>query len=243
MMGAMRFLALAVLACAVACVTTADPDGQSDDPEVDGGSSDKDPPDARPRPDAGNAIMPRPDGGPPPVQLDAGSEAPKGKRIFVSSTTVNGNLKAAGNGSSGLDGADKICQGLATAANLGGTWKALVSTATQSGVERMSNVGPYYRLDGEKVFETREAMRTQPLVAIDVTDGLAQIPSDGAWTGTLYGGLTLGPATDTTCNDWQSASADHIALVGILSEISASWIDYGGGGTCDDHWHLYCVEQ
>jgi hypothetical protein len=200
-------------------------------------------PDARQRPDAGNALLPPPDGGPPPVMLDAGSGPPKGKRIFLSSDTVNGNLMAAGGGTNGIDGADKFCQGLANDASLGGTWKALVSTATQSGVDRMTNAGPYYRLDDEKVFDSRDGMRTQPLAPIDVTEKFAQLPADGAWTGTLFGGLTLGPATDTTCDDWTSAAGDHLAILGETSSMTETWIDYGGGASCSDQWRVYCVEQ
>jgi len=246
----MRRLAapLLVIFATAACATTPDPSGPDDeDPPLEGGSGGgvKGVPDAHPaRPDGlGPPLTPPPDGGAPPIQLDAGSGPPKGKRIFVTSATFNGDLKTAGGGTSGIDGADKICQGLASDASLGGTWKALISTATQSGIDRMSNVGPYYRLDDEKVFETREQMRTQPLAAIDVTEKFAQLPTDGVWTGTLYGGMTVGPASDTTCMDWESASDSHLAILGDIARNDFAWLDYGGGAICSDNWRLYCVEQ
>src|SRR5262245_27534205 len=41
------------------------------------------------------------------------------KRVFVTAGSWNGNLKAAGSGSDGIDGANKLCQGAATTAGLG----------------------------------------------------------------------------------------------------------------------------
>src|SRR5947207_2454473 len=49
------------------------------------------------------------------------------KRVFVTSGTWTGDLKTHGGGTDGLDGANKLCQGAATAAALGGTWVAWLS--------------------------------------------------------------------------------------------------------------------
>jgi Protein of unknown function (DUF1554) len=232
----MRALAvLSSLLVAVACVSTQDPNAPTDDPsdeEPSEGDSKGDV-DARPgRPDGGLTVIHPADAASPPVPLDAATGPPKGKRIFVSSTTVDGNL-------GGVEGADRVCQELADAATLGGSWKALVSTSSQSGVDRMANVGPYYRLDGEKAFETREEMRGVPLVAIDVTDAFTQLPSDGVWTGMTFGGIPTGD----TCDDWHSNADGLVALLGDLAQSDDRWIDYGGGGACSDAWRLYCVEQ
>src|SRR5262245_51629174 len=71
---------------------------------------------------------------------------PVQKRVFVTAGSWNGNLKAAGAGSDGLDGANKLCQGAATTAGLGGTWVAWLSDSTHDAKDRIADVGPWYRL-------------------------------------------------------------------------------------------------
>src|ERR1051326_3970478 len=56
----------------------------------------------------------------------AGSQCVAGFRVFVSSTTYDGNL-------GGFDGAAAKCQAVATAAGLGGTWAAWISASGHSG--------------------------------------------------------------------------------------------------------------
>src|SRR5207302_1862130 len=46
------------------------------------------------------------------------------RRAFVSSLTFNGDLKTSGAGATGVAGADALCNQIATARSLGGTWKA-----------------------------------------------------------------------------------------------------------------------
>ncbi len=55
----------------------------------------------------------------------ADAKAPPGaKRVFVTAGTYTANLKLEGNGATGPDGADKLCNKEAQTSGLGGTWKA-----------------------------------------------------------------------------------------------------------------------
>src|SRR5258706_10297466 len=71
-----------------------------------------------------------------------GSPPPGAKRFFVSSSSHDGKL-------GGVAGANAQCTLIAEAANLGGSWKALLAGAT------LADVGPWYLLDGTKVFNNK----------------------------------------------------------------------------------------
>ena len=74
------------------------------------------------------------------------------KTVFVWSTTHSGNLKTAGGGATGLEGADNICNDLAQAANLPGTFTAWLSDSTADAKDRVTqSVVPYNRTDGVRV--------------------------------------------------------------------------------------------
>src|SRR5262245_2730644 len=82
-----------------------------------------------------------------PVLVDAGPCFPSGKRIFVTSTPYTGDLKTNGAGMTGLHGADNLCGLAATAAGLGGTWTAWLSSSTVDAIDRINDVGPWYLVD------------------------------------------------------------------------------------------------
>jgi hypothetical protein len=123
-------------------------------------------------------------------------------RVFTSSSQHNGNL-------GGLSGADAICQNLAAAANLPGSYMAWLSTfddvsiiITPSTRFRRSQQ-PYQRVDGVVVANDWA----------DLTDGNLANPIDKTeqnqtrvqqvWTNTLADGITVS-ADD--CFDWTSDS-------------------------------------
>src|SRR5687768_3068711 len=58
---------------------------------------------------------------------------PGQKRMFVTSSKYSGNLQMTGQAPTGLEGGDNLCRTSATAANLGGTWNAWLSTGMRAG--------------------------------------------------------------------------------------------------------------
>ena len=66
-------------------------------------------------------------------------------RVFVTSTEYGGII-------GGLTGADTICQQLAEASNLSGTYKAWLSDSTDSPSTRfVRSTGPYQLVDGTRI--------------------------------------------------------------------------------------------
>lgn len=158
------------------------------------------------------------------------------RRVFMTSTTHMGNL-------GGLAGAEAVCTARATAATLGGTWVAWLSTATVNAKDRLTaGSGPFVRAS--------DAVKIADDIA-DLTSGLAldsAILKDetGAtpafqlmvYTGTMLNG-TIG---NGTCADWTSANAADQGVAGLNDDPSFWSDDLGGGPMCDSAAPIYCFE-
>jgi len=208
-------------------------------------------PDANPgTPDAPQSIdAARPDAARPP---DA---APPGLRVFVSSLRYPANLRAAGGGATGREGADTICQTLADAASLGGTFRAWLSTTDKDAIDHIEGAGPWYRMDGLLAFPNHAALATTPVHAIAVDEqGGTPDPYYESWTGTALGGRIMPPGTrlSVTCWDWTSTvdSPQVGGLLGVYGDVGnpddgegAEWTDFAVGYCSPFDRHLYCFEQ
>jgi hypothetical protein len=198
--------------------------------------------------------------GHPSSQMDAGTPAaggapsgtPRPKRVFITHARWDGNLilGAAEFGiqvNNGLAGADAICNWVALDAALGGHWVAWLSDSTHDAIDRIADVGPWYRMDGVEAFHNKAALTGNPLVPIQIDethadteavptpDGIPNIP----WTGTLPGG-TRSPST---CHDWVDNSPGDVGLCGAnTATTERKWSDLGEP-PCNRPYHLYCFEQ
>jgi hypothetical protein len=172
------------------------------------------------------------------------------KRVFVSSTTHLGDL----GGGMGALGGDAICQSLADAAALGGTWMAWLSDSSTSPDSRFTHSAlPYVLVDGTKVADDWS----------DLTDGLLDNPinldeNGGAppassghfagdptlvWTGTEVDGTVRG----AHCSDWSDAGSSSFHM-GNRTSTAPNWTDCaicggGGGSDCGGPAPIYCFEQ
>jgi hypothetical protein len=209
-------------------------------------------------PDAGTdgAGPPHPDAG---IGNDGGDGASPlhdaGKhlsRVFITHQRWDGDLKQAAandgiNVTTGLDAADAFCNRAATDAGLGGLWVAWLSDSVHDALDRIDDVGPWYRVDGAEVFADKAALLGNPLIEIDLDEngadtelipdggGLANIP----WTGTLADGT----ASQDTCNDWTNDAADVHGLAGAnTATTDAKWSE-ATAPLCNNPYHLYCFEQ
>jgi cysteine-rich repeat protein len=174
----------------------------------------------------------------------AGGATAQQSRVFVSSTSSDGNL-------GGLVGADATCNSLATAAGLGGNWVAWLSTSTVNAVDRLTpGSGPFVR-----------ATDTATIIANDIpdlTDGNLQNsvaltesgsgPPSVPWTGTATDGTLFvlaqcssQPAGGCACNDWSAPlpddgrRGDHTATLG-------PWTDASNSSCTRNTRTLYCFE-
>ena len=243
--------------------TAADPSARSTAASAaDGGSADGVDASAKP------GMVPAADGGagavpagppaspaspPAPPAPPAPPIVPDAKRVFETSRLFTGDLATAGWATTGLDGADNLCNSAAIVANLGGTWRAWLSAPGQSAADRIADVGPWYLVDRRtKVFDTkfglgRGSMLPQlpgvdvgPLVDITMNElGLVSSPASDDWTGTE----ATGKASPFDCQGWTSdAPTAGEGLVGI-GPVDFRWWTDSVTNPCSNHARLLCFEQ
>ncbi len=210
----------------------ADPAGDAADDHKTGlkldGGADADPADA-----ASDAVTTdAPDGGDSGTMLGV-------KRVFTTAPneyyigTTTGKFQ-------GLVGADAICQARATAASLGGTWKAWLSSSTTSAAQRLAHNGsPYQLVDGTVVAYNWAELTSGTLAhRIDENELGAFWISAVFWTSTSASGAAL----TSTCSDWTSNSASAPVEYGYNTYADSRWTDEAAT-TCADHMAFYCLEQ
>lgn len=194
-----------------------------------------------------------------PSPKDAGKDADPPRttryRVFVTKARFTGNLKVAGEGVDGLEGADNLCTKAAALASLGGgtTWKAWVSTTAKNAGERIVDRSPWYLVDKTTVvFQDFDGLSSPPLHKIDQNEtGTVFLQGTGVltnrvWTGTTNGGV-LTP--EKNCNDW-SDDTQGKGVAGAYVEppgsgTAASWTRYAmqPNESCSNAWPIYCFEQ
>ena len=171
-----------------------------------------------------------------------------GLRVFVTSLRYSADLRTAGGQATGLASADAICQTLADAAAVGGTFRAWISTTTVDAIEHITGNGPWYRMDGALAFPNRATLGTTPLVPIMIDEkGGFPDPFYESWTGTALGGYLapLGSRQSVTCWDWTS-TVDSTQVGGVVVDIDASgasWTELATGYCSPFRRRLYCFEQ
>ena len=158
-------------------------------------------------------------------------------RVFLSSTLHTGNL-------GGLAGADAICQDLAEAAGLPGTYKAWLSDATSAPISRfVPSTGPYRLVNGATIAANWADLTDGRVAApINVTEtGGASGTNTSAWTATNPDG-TLGPHGH--CSNWSTDTAgqQEQGSGGITTRSEGGWTS-GFAGLCELGYHLYCFQQ
>ena len=164
---------------------------------------------------------------------DAGIAA---KRFFVTSALYDGDLKSAGRAADGLTSADAICQTAATAVNLGGTWKSLISAGTEAAIDRIAEVGPWFDLKGVKVFNNKANLASTPLAALEVDESANEfVLSPQVWTGSKSGAVPSG----ASCSGWTTNASN---IEGTYGAGGTSWLD-AQEHSCNATMHLYCIEQ
>jgi hypothetical protein len=176
--------------------------------------------------------------------------------VFVTSLRYPADLLSAGGKATGRLSADSICQTLADASELGGTFVAWLSTSDMDAIDHISGNGPWYRMDGVMVFANRAKLSTTAAVAINVDETLGHPdPFYETWTGTNVGGhhTPLGTRSSTTCNDWTTTTiSDYISgTLGVFGNGNGAdlghgtdWTQYTIAGYCGPFArHLYCFEQ
>ncbi len=169
---------------------------------------------------------------------DGGGQA--GKRVFITSTAYPGNFGGSTVAADSLAAADMICQLAAQGALLGGKWKAWLSATGVNAIDRIADVGPWYALDGTKIFNNRDNLTTSPVNRLTVDE--KGKPSNSlpitVWTGTKTGGQQ----GSVNCINWGSSSSTSSGVIGY-ADSPPNWTDSGGAAACSNTEHLICFEQ
>lgn len=184
---------------------------------------------------------------PPPTPTNTVAPTPTPtvvKRVFVTSQSYNGNL-------GGTTGADSKCQLRATTANLGGTWRAWVSSTTSDVNTRFTHHnGTYALLDGRVVAQSWADLTDQSIgSAIDMDENrlISSIPVSGwnVWTNTSSTGTVYDTQPRLTCNNWTSSTGiNYTGRGGSMRETTYRWTASElAGHACNQMHRLYCVEQ
>ncbi len=168
------------------------------------------------------------------------SQTPSGRKyVFATTAAFTGDF-------GGTSAADAICANAAAAVHLGGTsWKAWLSDGTANAIDRINEVGPWYRPGTATVtLNTKTDLAFwQPATPILYNEsGTLFTTNVNVWTGTSYGGNKY----TSTCNNWQSNS---------FSDVGYIWTIVNGGtlaavppvnestSTCNANSHLLCLGQ
>jgi len=162
---------------------------------------------------------------------------PTGYRVFVTSTTYNGNL-------GGLEGADAKCQERANAANLGGSWKAWLSDNTTSVSSRFfHSTVPYLLLDGTIVAQNWNDLTDGNLLTNITLTETRSYHGNYVWTGTHENGEIHNPGT-SKCLEWTALSNDSPSgPAGHSGYTDYQWT-WGSNWNCATKiLPLYCFEQ
>jgi len=175
------------------------------------------------------------------------------KKVFVTSGAYGGNLGR-------LAGADSICQNLANAAGLPGTYKAWLSDSINSPAGDPDATPPI----PPRFTFSKAPYKTVTGVLIandwnDLTDGTIQNPinvneiggvnnNEEVWTNTdIYGRIySCDPffSGGCSCLNWTSSehSLNYVGWTGNSGQTDYSWID-SLGAFCNGVNRLYCFEQ
>jgi hypothetical protein len=166
-----------------------------------------------------------------------------GKKAFLTSVSGNGHLGSwpdAG-GNTGIAAGDAICQARATAAGLANPthFKAWLSDSTTNAKNRISSDGPWVRLDGVLIANSKSDLLDYSLfTAINVTETMVYAGDEhDVWTGTFGSGMKK---TDH-CSDWTTSSSGTKGVAGWAYAV-VGWPS-APLPSCSSLNSLYCFED
>lgn len=187
-----------------------------------------------------------------PTPTNTPTPTPGGfKYVFVTSANYNTDLKTAGGGATGVDGADKICKTLADASGSvtavkNKIWQAWLSDGIQSPATRTWWQGAYRLVNGTTVV----ANNWQDLTDYSIQNPI-NIDERGNTLSSGYvatGSYSNGAMNANNCDGWTSPTASA-GMMGYLAYDDYTWggANASGGGAnfgCSgSSVHIYCFQQ
>lgn len=154
------------------------------------------------------------------------------KRIFLTRVAITGS-----------EVSDEICQRAAEIEHLGGSWIAWIATADTTRlnpIDRISDIGPWYDLEGDLIFLNKEEMLSFPRRPIVVTEYNASVISVGyVWTGSNGKDVCFDGLSSKV---WGTSSSTAFGSVGEVGSTTLRWTD-STRLPCNRSAHLICIEQ
>jgi hypothetical protein len=157
----------------------------------------------------------------------------------------------------GLSGADTICEMVATAGGLTGTFSAWLATDTETPATRLTHsTGNYKLVDGSLIAAGwSDLVDGQIAHAIDLAPDGSTPTASGAcmggdtptqtWTNVAFDGTEavadFNGVQHQSCAGWTDLSAD--GSLGLITGTDPSWTDEGCSVQCTGLAALYCVQQ
>ncbi|MGV6859387.1 MAG: hypothetical protein ACWA5X_10465 [bacterium] len=168
--------------------------------------------------------------------------AVQGKQVFTTREKISANFSSAtsAGGASGLEAADNVCKASAEAAGLANAsaFQALVSDSSISATERIRGSGPWVRIDGFPIAQTKETLFQGPWAVPMNMDEFRQPVSGRAWTGTNPDGSSA----ERNCENWSNPESEQQAA-SSYAELNSRYGVYPYNGLCSGLAHLVCVED
>jgi hypothetical protein len=144
----------------------------------------------------------------------------------------------------GVASADTACQSAADAAQLGGTFLALLATTTASPISRFSTAGPpWVRLDGVLLADTAADLANENTIATLNVDTLGNYYNNNevVWNGPSQ--LNSPGAGAETCASWTSKNKSNTGSTAMAAATGQPGFWTGTKVTCDSPAPgLYCLE-
>ena len=168
------------------------------------------------------------------------------KLVFVTSTLHTGDLKTAGAGATGLEGADNICNLRAQEGGLPGKYTAWLSDSTTDAKDRVTQaVIPYRRTDlavvADDFADLTNCGNPECLQVPIHLDQFAVGPlNEIVWTGTGSDGIGRPPFL--LCDDWTSGIDAHVGVIGVTSATDFRWTDVSDVD-CDEAFRFHCFQD
>ncbi len=159
------------------------------------------------------------------------------KRIFITSTTTNGNF-------GGIKGADAFCAARANAVGLGTGWSALVSDTATSFI----NVTPAWNwttlnnMNGATVATSMADLFDNSIANAINRDESNTVRNATVWTATDNTGFLYKPFNENSCGDFGGSSGGWSAWTGTSSSTTGTAIR-NNSQTCNGTYSLYCLEN
>lgn len=168
-----------------------------------------------------------------PGDATTGEATPQPNLVFVTSGVVTPSALG------GLAGADATCAAAASAAGLGGTYRAWLSTSTVDAKDRLASARGWVRVDGRPVVDTVADLVSgkmyYPIRISETGQDIDALGLDYVITATRETGVY--DPNGSACGDWTSATG---SAVGGRARGATRNFTYGFSSTCTGSYRLYC---